>query len=56
MFYTVGMPVEYREEPCRSALNRVRGMMFEWSLNPYEAVYTEHFLDYGAMGGAERPP
>jgi DNA repair photolyase len=35
MFYTVHMPVEYREEPCRSALNRVRGMMFEWSLNPY---------------------
>jgi DNA repair photolyase len=30
-----GMHVEYREEPCRSALNRVRGMMFEWSLNPY---------------------
>jgi len=29
------MQVEYREEPCRSALNRVRGMMFEWSLNPY---------------------
>src|SRR5438093_4333879 len=29
------MRVEYREEPCRSALNRVRGMMFEWSLNPY---------------------
>src|SRR5712692_4431021 len=25
----------YREEPCRSALNRVRGMGFEWSLNPY---------------------
>jgi DNA repair photolyase len=25
----------YREEPCRSALNRVRGMMFSWSLNPY---------------------
>ncbi|HZO34718.1 MAG TPA: radical SAM protein, partial [Gaiellaceae bacterium] len=25
----------YREEPCRSALNRVRGMPFEWSLNPY---------------------
>ena len=35
MFYTAGMRVEYREEPCRSALNRVRGMMFEWSLNPY---------------------
>jgi DNA repair photolyase len=26
---------EYREEPCRSALNRVKGMMFDWSLNPY---------------------
>jgi DNA repair photolyase len=25
----------YREEPCRSALNRVRGMPFAWSLNPY---------------------
>ena len=29
------MRVEYREEPCRSALNRVRGMDFSWSLNPY---------------------
>jgi DNA repair photolyase len=29
------MPVEYREEPCRSALNRVQGMGFGWSLNPY---------------------
>ena len=29
------MAVEYREEPCRSALNRVKGMPFEWSLNPY---------------------
>jgi len=27
--------VEYREEPCRTALNRVTGMMFGWSLNPY---------------------
>jgi len=27
--------VDYREEPCRSALNRVKGMAFEWSLNPY---------------------
>jgi DNA repair photolyase len=37
MFYDVhGLNrVEYREEPCRSALNRVRGMPFEWSLNPY---------------------
>src|SRR3954468_18733374 len=30
-----GMSVEYREEPCRSALNRVQGMGFGWSLNPY---------------------
>jgi DNA repair photolyase len=29
------MVAEYREEPCRSALNRVRGMPFGWSLNPY---------------------
>jgi DNA repair photolyase len=27
--------VQYREEPCRSALNRVEGMDFRWSLNPY---------------------
>ncbi len=26
---------EYREEPCRTALNRVVGMGFRWSLNPY---------------------
>jgi DNA repair photolyase len=31
----VPMGPEYREEPCRSALNRVKGMPFEWSLNPY---------------------
>src|SRR5438067_13743464 len=30
-----GMSVEFREEPCRSALNRVQGMPFKWSLNPY---------------------
>ena len=29
------MAVEYREEPCRTALNRVKGMPFAWSLNPY---------------------
>ena len=27
--------MEYREDPCRSALNRVKGMGFHWSLNPY---------------------
>jgi len=25
----------YREEPCKVALNRVKGMPFAWSLNPY---------------------
>jgi DNA repair photolyase len=29
------MAPEYREEPCRRALNRVKGMRFKWSLNPY---------------------
>ncbi len=29
------MGPEYREEPCRNALNRVKGMAFNWSLNPY---------------------
>jgi DNA repair photolyase len=29
------MGPEYREELCRSALNRVKGMGFKWSLNPY---------------------
>jgi DNA repair photolyase len=27
--------VEYREEPCKTALNPVKGMPFAWSLNPY---------------------
>jgi DNA repair photolyase len=29
------MRAEYREEPCKSALNAVKGMPFRWSLNPY---------------------
>jgi DNA repair photolyase len=29
------MRAAYLEEPCRSALNRVKGMPFAWSLNPY---------------------
>jgi DNA repair photolyase len=29
------MRATYREEPCRTALNRVSGMGFQWSLNPY---------------------
>jgi DNA repair photolyase len=35
VFYTSHVGVEYREEPCKTALNRVRGMAFKWSLNPY---------------------
>src|SRR5439155_1516298 len=29
------MATAYRDEPCRSALNRIRNMPFQWSLNPY---------------------
>lgn len=29
------MTVEYRIEPCKTALNPVKGMGFRWSLNPY---------------------
>ena len=46
------MSVEYREEPCRNALNAVRGMGFKWSLNPYMGCvhrctfcYVRHFED-----------
>ena len=44
------MRIEYREEPCRSALNPVKGMGFKWSLNPYMGCvhrctfcYVRHF-------------
>jgi DNA repair photolyase len=50
MFYAVGVRVQYREEPCKSALNPVRGMGFKWSLNPYMGCvhrctfcYVRHF-------------
>jgi DNA repair photolyase len=35
MFYPRVVRVDYREQPCRTALNRVTGMPFHWSLNPY---------------------
>jgi DNA repair photolyase len=35
MFYHPNVRIEYRIEPCKSALNAVRGMAFGWSLNPY---------------------
>jgi len=50
MFYASGMGIEYREEPCKSALNPVKGMAFKWSLNPYMGCvhrctfcYVRHF-------------
>ena len=45
MFYPVGMRAEYRLEPCKSAFNPVRGMPFNWSLNPYMGcVHQVHVL------------
>ena len=35
MFYDGPMRPQYAEEPCRTALTRVSGMPFRWSLNPY---------------------
>ena len=29
------MQVEFREEPCKTALNKTVGMPFRWTLNPY---------------------
>jgi DNA repair photolyase len=50
MFYPGAVRVEYRIEPCKSALNPVRGMPFHWSLNPYMGCahrctfcYVRHF-------------
>jgi DNA repair photolyase len=44
------MRVESREEPCKTALNPVKGMGFKWSLNPYMGCvhrctfcYVRHF-------------
>ncbi|HEU5319660.1 MAG TPA: radical SAM protein [Methylomirabilota bacterium] len=46
------MGVEYREEPCRSALNRVVGMPFRWSLNPYAGCV--HRCTFCYVRGFER--
>jgi DNA repair photolyase len=50
MFYPRRVRAEYRLEPCKSALNAVRGMPFKWSLNPYMGCvhrctfcYVRHF-------------
>jgi DNA repair photolyase len=44
--------VAYREEPCRSALNRVKGMPFPWSLNPYTGC--AHRCTFCYVRGFER--
>jgi DNA repair photolyase len=51
------MQVEYREEPCRSALNRVSNMPFGWSLNPYMGCAHRCTFCYvrGFERRAERP-
>ena len=51
MFYNDAVArVEYLEQPCRNALNAVKGMGFKWSLNPYMGCvhrctfcYVRHF-------------
>lgn len=50
VFYPPRMRVEYRLQPCKSALTKVRGMPFSWSLNPYMGCahrctfcYVRHF-------------
>ncbi|HEY7381422.1 MAG TPA: radical SAM protein [Gaiella sp.] len=55
------MRAEYREEPCRTALNRVNGMPFRWSLNPYMGCvhrctfcYVRHFEQRADRPGDDR--
>ena len=55
------MRVEYRIEPCKSALTQVRGMPFEWSLNPYMGCvhrctfcYVRHFEQRAARPSDDR--
>lgn len=46
------MRTAYREEPCRTALNRVTGMGFRWSLNPYMGC--SHRCSFCYVRGFER--
>jgi DNA repair photolyase len=52
MFYHRLVRVEYREEPCKVALNHVRGMPFDWSLNPYMGCV--HQCTFCSVRGFER--
>ena len=51
------MRAAYREEPCRTALNRVGNMPFKWSLNPYMGCAHRCTFCYvrGFERRAERP-
>lgn len=60
MFYAPRVPA-YVEQPCRSALNRVKGMPFPWSLNPYTGCahrctfcYVRHFETRADRPGDDR--
>ena len=56
MFYPVACASTYREEPCRTALNRVKGMPFAWSLNPYTGcAHRCTFCYVRGVRGAGRP-
>ncbi len=46
------MRSDYLEVPCRTALNRVSGMQFEWSLNPYTGC--AHRCTFCYVRGFER--
>ena len=54
VFYARAMRTEYREEPCRTALTRVKGMPFAWSLNPYTGC--AHRCTFCYVRGFERGP
>ena len=54
MFYPPPMRVEYREEACRSALNRVKGMPFGWTLNLH-GLRAPHVLLRPRLRAARRP-
>lgn len=45
-------PVAYDEQPCKSALNAVKGMPFRWSLNPYTGC--EHRCTFCYVRAFER--
>src|SRR2546430_2199195 len=51
------MKVEYREEPCKTALNPVKGMGFKWSSNPRKGLRPRlTFLTRPPLRAALGPP